>query len=632
MSTPQNILEFTDLPDVLIDKIAQDLDAGDIIKLLSTSKKTQEAFRGTYHIIHDDSNHPLYSALPKELHTSIDDPDGLQKIIDFKGTLLLEVRQMETSWLLFFDLINVLSQQTTCQITIYGIESIPLDLQEHFHRIANLAGVDKGFIKSIHLPDITNLHFSIINFDPSIFKIPKVKRLALGDCKVIDPGYKVAFPELVELYIEDRLSQALEVIEVPKTLLLRELLDVSVIDNLKAPDLEFLKFESCRGFNTLKGCNLPNLKYLEIYDTPLDYIIDLTAPKALSIVVESGSAVLSWCDLEVPSLKEISLNCASLEQLQNINAPQLDYSSLNVSMQPPIGDSEDYENPCKVLENAVALEITGSLHVLEGLTFHRLESLGLVDEFEHRLTKNTKFPVLKNLQLSHNELIQQVPTFIAPQLTSISVIGLFNFISINNLPGTYPSLKNLTIDNCPLSTISDIDFPALETLDIQSDVSSFTLTNCHFANLKQLVISPKANTGISLAYAEHLMKGTFQFTAPKLTHLMLTDMLINKHFSTAPFPILESLGIFHAQELEIVDSENLVTLELSNNEGLEKLEMGILPNLKEFYPPRNMDTFTKAVLNLAKHGLESKGDEKFETIETVNVEATTDLLDELKLK
>ncbi|ODQ61353.1 hypothetical protein WICANDRAFT_77985 [Wickerhamomyces anomalus NRRL Y-366-8] len=618
-------LDFTDLPDVLIEKVVQELDSNDIIKLLSNSKKVQDEFKGNYHIVHDNADDSIYNNLPKDLHTNVMDKVAIEKLLNFKGTLLLEVHQMEQSWLEFFDLINGLSEQTTCRITIYGVETIPYELQEHFHRVVNLSALDKGFIKSIHLPDITILHFLILHWDPSIFKAPKLNRLILGDCKLVDPGFKINFPQLEELHLEEAIGKGLEIFEIPKTLSLRDASDIVKIENLKSQDLKFLRIEACPNLNILQNCEFPNLNHFEIYDTPLDYVTDLKAPNLINIVLESSSAILAWNKIDAVNLKELTISCGALEQFQNFNTPNIEFAELNLSGQPILESYKDYESPCNALENVRIMILTSCIQILEGLNLTKLDQLSLQDEFYHRLTTKTKFPVLQSLNLCHNDLIQQVPSFEAPQLEMITVIGSFNFISINNIPEAYPSLKHLKIDNCALSTITGIDFPNLETLDIQSDVPNFTLTNCHFANLKQLTISPKANTGISLAYYDHLMKSVFQFTAPKLAHLMLLDMFIKTPFSTVGFPILKELTIFHVEQLELVDSEILEVLDLSKNEGLEKLDMGILPNLIEFYPPRSIDSFTKNALGLEKNGME-KG------VESSIVDTTSELLEQLMLR
>ncbi|CCH43921.1 Toll-like receptor 13 [Wickerhamomyces ciferrii] len=593
ITVPQTSLN--DLPIHIIDKITSDLESNDLINLLNADPSLHYLFTQDYKLVTDLSQ-DSYDSLPQDFLVTVDKALHSPEVRNFKGTLLLECHDTESSWAYFFELISLLSTETSCEITIYNIESIPFELQEEFHKLVSITASNPGFIKKIHLPDVTTLHLLMIDWDPSVFKLPNVTYLGLGDTTIVDNNVdkELYIPNLEQLYIEGSLNGDLSKLEkiIPSTLHLNEIVKPIDFTKFKYNNLKFLKIESSNGIDKIDDVLFPNLQHLEIINTNIPLISNIKANKLESLIYNSSYySSISLENFQAENLQQIDIIASSIDHITNVQFPQLKYVKIKLYEQ-PIPDITN--TTFKFLESIEILETEHCIQILDNLTLKKLKIWNIHNDVNYRLSPQTQFPILETLLIAHNEAIQQVPLIYAPNLKNITVLGSFNFVSINNLPKDYPTLTTLVIDNCPVSYINGLEFPNLEVLDIQisSDVFEMNFENNKLPQLKELNISPKVNNSF---YSNGNASMTLQWEnveAPNLEIVSINGVQFISKFSTSPYPNLKSLSIDKISDLDIVSNNSLILLNLSHNESIPNLSLGKLPNLEEFYPPIQIDDNT----------------------------------------
>lgn len=600
MNETSTRFNFHDLPTVLLEKILDLLTPTDVVNVLSCSKSIQEALRGSYHLVYDTVQGPrrtIMSDIQTDLDTACESgfPDG------FRGTVLWDINEYSASSSVLpnFSLLTRLdcSERLNFKITIHDSYLESDRTSALAISLLSVAQSRKITGPIVFFPNLTSFDIVGVKWYPSMFEMNNVTQIVLegADTKRIHSisENKTLLPKLSELHIVEKVSEAIECFQVPEILTLNYIQDQP---NFDMPYLKHLIISTCPSIQSIKDVELPNLLDLEIIESDVSELINFKASLLRSFTWHCDSFSPIWKDVNLPSLDSIDLELFSFEYFENVNCPNLRFAFIKFYGQPLLDQDtlENYENPYKAFQGAENLVISGfSLQLIEGWNLENLKMLNISDEFDHRLSQRTLFPQLKKLIISHNDTLQQLPLLNAPRVEEIEVIGSFNFISINNVPHDYPypSLKKLTIDNCALSTITDLYFKHLEQLEIQSDLPDFILTDCIFDELQYLYISAKGNSGSGI-----LMNSKINFQAPKLKHLQLNDMLINDPFSTAPFPHLVVLGMSsRLRSLEIVSSDFLEIADIPGYESLQELKIGTVPNLEGHYPPEQIHPlYTKA--------------------------------------
>ncbi|CCH41170.1 Adenylate cyclase [Wickerhamomyces ciferrii] len=348
--------------------------------------------------------------------------------------------------------------------------------------------------------------------------------------------------------------------------------------------IDFLKTFQLKYFHNKKfkfeKLQLSNLEKLVIDSSTIHSIQNLNLPNLKTLKVEK-SAIYQISNLKLNSLQELSIDLKTPHySLEKEQKKQVHFTIQNIKSQS--------------LRN-FNLVSSFKIKKISKLDFPSLQTLAIKSTNDSNQSfetiTNSSFPQLENVIIENIPLDNLYPLFqntLNLKSMNITSCPVFNLIEI----GSQNSLKSLILKHVKsIQGFTGISLPTLQTMELQTTGETpLTMENCSFENLKSLRIDTHfifvATYDSTLSFLNN--------DIPQLQKLFISGYEITNHFTTTPYPALESLTIDRIESIEISPSETLNTLDLSENfTTLNLTKSDELPNLKEYKEASIMDKLRK---------------------------------------